>query len=617
MNSRQDIRNVAIIAHVDHGKTSLVDQLLRQSGQFRQGQLAQDCILDSNPLERERGITILAKNCAIDYTNRQGQPFHINIVDTPGHADFSGEVERVLKMADGVLLLVDAFEGVMPQTRYVLRKALAIGLAPIVVVNKMDRPDARPHEVVEEVFDLLVDLDADDHALDFPVVYASAKEGWAVADPDQAPRDGSGDIHVLFDAIVRHVPVPDFDAQGALQVLITSLDYSEYVGRIGIGRVFAGTLRDKADVVLIDRQGRHLNRRIGKLMRFDGLGRREVDRVDVGDLCAVVGIEDVDIGATLADPEAPEALPTVRVDEPTLHMTFRINDGPFSGREGKFVTNRQLRDRLQRELQSNVALEVEDRGEEFVVSGRGLLHLGILLENMRREGYELCVGKPEVIYHHENGQRLEPLEQLVVDVPTEVVGAVMQLLGDRRAELQKMDTRGSQTHMEFLIPARGLIGLRNRLLTATQGQAILHHRFAEYGPDRGEIPHRTCGVLIATETGAVTSYALQQLADRGVMFVKPGQDVYEGQIVGEHCKENDLPVNAVRRKNLTNVRSSTKEATTVLKASRELTLEAALEYIESDELVELTPGSVRLRKTHLKENDRKRQARRQAQSAGV
>ncbi|MFW5841044.1 MAG: translational GTPase TypA [Planctomycetota bacterium] len=613
MTTRQDIRNIAIIAHVDHGKTSLVDQLLRQCGQFRQAELTQECILDSNPLERERGITILAKNCAINYTSRQGHEYHINIVDTPGHADFSGEVERVLKMADGVLLLVDAFEGVMPQTRYVLSKALAIGLEPIVVVNKMDRPDARPHKVVEEVFDLLVDLGADDHALDFPVVYASARDGWACMDPDVLPVQGQGDIHCLFDAIVEHVPVPDFDAEAPLQVLITSLDYSDYVGRIGIGRVFAGTLLDKSQVMLIDREGKVSPRKIGKLLCFDGLGRREVDRVDVGDLCAVVGIEDVDIGTTLADMENPAALPVLAVDEPTLHMTFRINDGPFSGREGKYVTNRQLRDRLQRELRSNVALQVEDRGEEFIVSGRGLLHLGILLENMRREGYELCVGKPEVIYHYEAGKRLEPLELLVIDVPTVSVGAVMQLMGDRKAEVQKMETRGNQTHLEFMVPARGLIGLRNRLLTATQGEAIMHHRFAQYGPYRGEMPHRSNGVLIATDSGPVTAYAVDGLADRGIMFVQPGDEVYEGQVVGEHCKENDLPVNAVRRKNLTNVRSSTKESTTVLKAPRKITLESALEYIDSDELVELTPESVRLRKRHLKENDRKRQARKLAQ----
>ncbi len=608
--TRQNIRNVAIIAHVDHGKTTLVDQLLRQSGQFRRGELQGDCILDSNPLERERGITILAKNCALDYTDRTGQGYHINIVDTPGHADFSGEVERVLKMADGVLLLVDAFEGVMPQTRYVLSKALALGLRPIVVVNKMDRPDARPHGVVNEVFDLLVELGADDHALDFPVIYASGRDGWATGDADNPPAAGEGDVHSLFDAIIEHVPVADLDAEAPLQVLITTLDYSDYVGRIGIGRVFAGTLRSGQTVISIDRHGGRKTQKIGQLFRFDGLGRTQVQRIDVGDLCAVVGLETVDIGDTLADPENPKALPAVHVDEPTLHMTFRINDGPFAGREGKFVTNRQLRERLERELQSNVALKVDDKGDEFVVSGRGLLHLGILLETMRREGYELCVGKPEVIYHERDGKRLEPIELLVLDVPTESVGSAMQLMGDRRAEMTRMDSRGVRTHLEFTVPARGLIGLRNRILTATQGEAIMHHRFAEYGPFRGPIAGRANGVMIAIETGQVTSYALEQLADRGVMFVTATEPVYEGQVVGEHCKDTDLPVNAVKQKRLTNIRSSTKEATIGLKAPRQLSLEAALEYIEEDEYVELTPTSIRLRKRWLKEADRRRNTRR-------
>jgi GTP-binding protein len=605
--TRQQIRNIAIIAHVDHGKTTLVDQLLRQSGQFRQGELVGECILDSNPLERERGITIFAKNCAIDYTDRHGRQFHINIVDTPGHADFSGEVERVLKMADGVLLLVDAREGVMPQTRYVLVKALATGLRPIVVINKMDRPEARPHEVLTEVFDLLVELGADDQALDFPTVYTSARSGWATLDPEACPGDGT--IHAVFDAIIAHIPAPELDATAPLQALITTLDYSDYVGRIGIGRVFAGTLHARQDIVIIDRQGQRTTQRIGQIFRFDGLGRQEVDQIDVGDLFAVVGLEQVEIGDTLTDPQCPAALPTVPVDEPTLHMTFRINDGPFTGREGTYVTSRQLRERLQRELQSNVALRVEEQEDGFIVSGRGLLHLGILLENMRREGYELTVGKPEVIYHYEDSTRLEPIELLVIDVPTESVGAVMQLVGERRGDLRKMDTRGNRTQMEFSIPARGLIGLRSRLLTATQGEVIMHHRFHTYSPFRGTIARRTNGVMIATVTGQVTAYALDQLADRGTMFVESGEQVYEGQVVGEHCKEGDIPVNVVRRKAMTNVRSSTKDATVVLKTPRRLTLEAALEYIEHDELVELTPQSIRLRKRWLQEADRRRQAR--------
>jgi len=606
---RKNIRNVAIIAHVDHGKTTLVDQLLRQSGQFRQGELTGECILDSDPLERERGITILSKNCAIDYTDRRGRSFHINIVDTPGHADFSGEVERVLKMADGVLLLVDAFEGVMPQTRYVLSKALAAGLPPLVVINKMDRSDARAEKVHEEVFDLLVELGAEDHALDFPVLYASGKAGWASADPD-APGE---DVHALFDAIIDHVPVPDLDADAPLQALITTLDYNDYVGRIGIGRVFAGSLRAGKDVAVIGRDGTQTIRRIGGLYRFQGLGRVAVERIDVGDLCAVVGLEEVDIGDTLADPERPSALPSVTVDEPTLRMTVRFNDSPFAGREGRYVTSRQLRERLNKELQSNVALRVEDRGESFVVWGRGLLHLGILLENMRREGYELAVGKPEVVFGaDEAGRRTEPIERLVIDVPPEAVGSVMQLVGDRRAEMVHMETLGARSQLEFMVPARGLIGLRSRVLTATAGEAIMHHRFEAYGPWRGEIPGRAVGVLVATESGPVTGYALEQLAERGVMFVVPGEAVYAGQVVGEHCKDKDLPVNVVRRKNLTNVRSSTKEATVTLKAPRQITLEGALEYIEADELVELTPKSIRLRKAHLNESDRKRAARRAA-----
>ncbi|MCC7146299.1 MAG: translational GTPase TypA [Phycisphaeraceae bacterium] len=615
--SRQNIRNIAIIAHVDHGKTTLVDQLLRQSGQFRQGELAGECILDSNPLERERGITILAKNCAIDYTDRNGERVHINIVDTPGHADFSGEVERVLKLADGVLLLVDSSEGVMPQTRYVLSKALASGLRPIVVINKMDRPDERHQEVLNEVFDLLVELGADDHALDFPIIYASGRDGWATRDHALVAGLLGGategrDIHDLFDTIIEYVPVPDLDGSAPLQVLITSLDYSDYVGRIGIGRVFAGTLVAGKEVMVIDRNGVQSLQKIGQILHFEGLTRKSVEQIEVGDLCAVVGLEHVDIGNTLADPADPKPLPVVAVDEPTLHMSFRINDGPFSGREGRYVTSRQIRERLEKELQSNVALRVEIRGEEFVVSGRGLLHLGILLENMRREGFELTVGKPEVIYHQEGGRRLEPIELLVVDVPNESVGPVMQLLGDRRAEMSKMHSHRGRTQLEFTIPARGLIGLRSRILTATAGEAVMNHRYHKYDEFRGLIPGRSAGVMVATETGSVTAYALDQLSDRGVMFVEPGEQVYEGQIVGEHCKDNDISVNVVRQKKLTNMRAASKDATVVLKAARRMSLEVALEYIEEDERVELTPQSVRLRKRHLKEADRRRLVRRAA-----
>ncbi len=603
---RQDIRNVAIVAHVDHGKTSLVDQLLRQCGQFGRGELSGHLIMDSNPLERERGITILAKNCAITYTDRAQKTYHINIVDTPGHADFSGEVQRVLKMADGVLLVVDAFEGVMPQTRYVLSNALEMGLKPVVVLNKMDRPEIRPDAVLLEVFELMVELGADDDALDFPVLYASAKEGWATLSDEEWPPPGGGDIHPLFEAIIEHVPLNDFDTEGPLQAQVTTLDYNDYVGRIGIGRVYRGTLEAGKELVLIDRQGRPSTQKVAQLFRFHGLGRKEVRKVETGDLFAAVGLTSVDIGVTLADVQHPEPLPMVDLDEPTLHMVFRVNDSPFAGLEGTFVTARQVRDRLRLELQTNVAMRVEERAEEYVVSGRGLLHLGILLENMRREGFELAVGKPQVIYHQEDGQRTEPLEFLTLDVPNEYLGAAMELLGDRRADLEKMEPRGNRTHLEYIVPARGLIGLAGRMATATHGEALMHHRYHRYGPYRGPIGGRSVGVMIATGPGSVTAYALDQLSDRGIMFVKPGDQVYMGQVVGEHCKPNDIGVNVVRTKKLTNVRSSTKDATVVLKAARRMTLEGALEYIEDDERVEITPKNIRIRKHHLVESDRRR-----------
>jgi len=609
--SRQDsnLRNVAIIAHVDHGKTTLVDQLLRQSGQFRRGELSGECIMDSNPLERERGITILSKNCAIDYVDAKGRRYHINIVDTPGHADFGGEVERVLMMADGALLLVDAFDGVMPQTRYVLSKALEMGLEPIVVLNKMDRPEIRPDAIESDVFDLMVSLGASDRALDFPVVYASARQGWATQDRNAMPKEGEGSILPLFDAIVQHVPAAEMDTEAPLQALVTTLDYNDYVGRIGIGRVFKGVLEAGNEVAVIDRTGVERVQRISQVYRFEGLGRREVKRIDTGDLFAVVGLSRIDIGDTIADMENPIALPSVPVDEPTLHMSFRFNDSPLSGKEGKFVTSRQIGDRLRLELQSNVALRVEEKRQEYVVSGRGLLHLGILLENMRREGFELAVGKPQVIFRGEDSKRMEPYEYLTIDVPTDRVGAAMELIGDRKAELLKMESLGNRTHIEFVVPARGLIGLSGRMLTATQGQAILHHRFLDYRPFAGAVPGRINGVMIATESGAVTSYALEQLHDRGIMFVEPRELVYAGQVVGEHCKTNDIPVNVTRLKKLTNMRSSTKEQTVVLKTCRKLTLEAALEYIEDDELVEITPASIRIRKRFLNESDRKRMAK--------
>jgi GTP-binding protein len=600
---RLDIRNVAIIAHVDHGKTTLVDQLMRQSGLFRESELRGECILDSNDLERERGITILAKNIALQVGGTK-----INIIDTPGHADFGGEVERVLKMADGALLLVDAAEGPLPQTRFVLRKAFECGLRPIVVINKIDRPDARPVDVLNAVFDLFCELQADDATLDFPTIYASGRNGVATTDLNVRPTD----IRPLFDAILTHVPPPEVDADGALQLLVTTLDWSDYVGRIAIGKVIRGKIRKGQRIALLKRDGERMDDTVAQLYTFDRLGRVETNEVSAGDICAVVGLEGVDIGETIADSDRAEALPPIKVDEPTLEMIFRINDSPFAGQDGTYVTSRQLRDRLMKELESNVALRAVldiERRDEFHVSGRGLLHLSILLENMRREGYELSVGKPRVITRESNGQLTEPIEYLVIDVPPSSVGAVMELVGNRRAECLKLDARGDTTHLEFTIPARGLIGLRTRLLNATSGQAIMHHNFYDYQSVRGSIPSRANGVMVSTETGRTTAYALENLQERGTLFVGAGEQVYEGQIVGEHCRDNDLPVNACREKKLTNVRASTAEKTILLKPPRQLTLELALEYIEEDELVEVTPKAIRLRKLYLKENDRKRYAR--------
>jgi GTP-binding protein len=600
---RSDLRNVAIIAHVDHGKTTLVDSMLRQSGLFRESELKETCILDSNDLERERGITILAKNIALQLGDTK-----VNIIDTPGHADFGGEVERVLRMADGALLLVDAAEGPLPQTRFVLRKAFEVGLRPIVIINKIDRGDARPRDVLNSVFDLFVDLDADDQTLDFPTIYASGRSGVASTDLAIEPQD----LQPLFAAIMKHVPAPEVEIEAPLQMLVCTLDYSDYVGRIAVGKVIAGTIRKGQRIALLKRDGRRVEVSIAQLFTFDRLGRSETQEVSAGDICAVVGLEDVDIGDTIADLENAVALPPIKVDEPTLTMIFRINDSPFVGQEGEYVTSRQLRDRLFRELKSNVALRVEpdaDRKDEFHVSGRGLLHLGILLENMRREGYELSVGKPRVITKEVDGQTLEPIEYLVVEVPTRSVGPVMELVGNRRAECVKMETRGEHAHLEFTIPARGLIGLRTRLLNATSGEAILHHNFYDYQPSRGSIPHRINGVMVSTEMGRATAYALENLQDRGVLFIGASEQVYEGQVVGEHCRDNDLPVNVCREKKLTNIRSATAEKNIILKPPRQLTLEQALEYIEDDELVEITPTAIRMRKMLLKENDRKKQAR--------
>ena len=613
-----NIRNVAIIAHVDHGKTTLLDRLLYQSGMFRDSELDKlaggqhGLIMDSNPLERERGITILSKNCALYYRDRDDNEYKINIIDTPGHADFGGEVERVLKMADGVLLLVDAFEGPMPQTRFVLSKALHHGLKPVVVINKVDRKDARPDEVINEVFDLLVQLEAEDDALDFPLIYASARDGWATTDLDK-PSDNT---EAIFEAIVNHIPQPQVDENAPLQMLVTTLEHSDYLGRIAIGKVFAGTVCEAQPVTVIDNNDCHTQQKVVKLYEFHGLGRRETQTVDAGDICAIAGLDPVDIGNTIACAEEPSALPVVAVDEPTMSMSFRVNDGPFAGRDGKLVTSRHIKERLEKELQHNLSLRVEpgDRAEEFTVSGRGLMHLGILLENMRREGYELCVGKPEVIIAMVDNHRQEPVEQLVVDCPIDCQSSVMSLIGDRRAELLSMSSKAGANdfvHMEFFIPSRGLFGLHARMMNATRGRAIMHHTFERYEPMKGAIPQRQAGVMVATDTGQVTAYALDALYNRGIFFVSPGEMVYEGQVVGEHCKDNDIPVNAAKTKQLTNVRASGKDDAAKVRPARKMSLEATLEYIQDDELVEICPNSIRIRKRLLKEGERRRAARKQ------
>ena len=600
------IRNVAIIAHVDHGKTTLVDALLSHAGTLSGD--AQVCVMDSNPLERERGITILSKNCAVDWRGSKAAPLatpiRINLIDTPGHADFGGEVERVLSMADGCLLLVDAFEGPMPQTRFVLGKALELKLKPIVVVNKCDRPEARPDAVINEVFDLLCVLGANHDALDFPVVYASGRDGWAGRTIDDRNRG----VEAVFEAIMERVPAPTDNPDAPMRMLVTTLDYSEYTGRIAIGRVCAGRFRSGQPVGLMRADGRMDRGRALKVLRFDGLGRAAATEIVAGDLCAVEGLGEIEIGDTICDPDRPGALPRVSVDEPTLHMIFRVNDSPFVGREGKFVTSRQLAERLERELRSNVALRVAPGAspEEFLVSGRGLLHLGVLLENMRREGYELAVGRPEVIEREIDGVRCEPIEMLSVDVAETSLGPVMEILGSRGAEIASVDPRGDRMLVNAEIAARSLIGLRSRLLTASAGEAIMHHSFLRYAPVRGGERKRGCGVMVAMEGGLATAYSIQNLSDRGILFVMPQEPVYIGQIVGEHSRENDLSVNVVRAKQLTNFRESNKEATVALRAPRRLTLEAALEYVESDELVEITPQSVRLRKRLLNESDRRR-----------
>ena len=610
------IRNVAIIAHVDHGKTTLVDRLLYQSGMFRSEDLDKlaggqhGLIMDSNPLERERGITILSKNCALRYTGVDGITYKINIIDTPGHASFGGEVERVLKMADGVLLLVDAFDGPMSQTRVVLSKALEHGLKPIIVVNKVDRPDARPDDVVSSVFDLLVQLNADDDALDFPVIYASAKQGWATTDLSVPGTD----MRVVFEEIINRVPSPLANSEASLQMLVTTLDYSDYVGRIAIGRVFAGEVEQGEMVTVINRNGSTTTQKVVQLYKFEGLTKTPADVVGAGDICAIAGLDPVDIGDTIACSDNPVALPSIKVDEPNMHTTFRINDGPFAGQDGKSVTSTKIRERLERELQQNVSLRVEPgrTAEEFVVSGRGLLHLAILIENMRREGFELCVGKPEVIIREIDGIAQEPIERLAIECPIECQSAVMNILGERRTEMLNMVSGIGESdfvHLEFLIPARGLFGLHTRMMNATQGRAVMHHSFECYGRMRGSIPQRQAGVMVSTENGQATAYALDSLYDRGFFFVKPGDRIYEGQIVGEHCKDNDITVNLTKQKQLTNFRAVGKDDASRVRPPRIMSLEIALEYIQDDELVEVTPNYIRLRKRLLTESDRRRASR--------
>ena len=608
------IRNIAIIAHVDHGKTTLVDKLLQQAGTFAAYQHVAERVMDSNDLERERGITILAKNCAVTYEGT-----HINIVDTPGHADFGGEVERVLSMVDSVLLLVDAVEGPMPQTRFVTRKALALGLKPIVVVNKVDRPSARPDWVVNHTFDLFDKLGATEEQLDFPVVYASALNGWAVIDIKDAPATpeavvaGGHSMRPLFEAILKHVPVRDDDVEGPLQLQICSLDYSSYVGKIGIGRITRGRVRPLQDVIVLNGPGSQpVKGRINQVLTFEGLERKVSEEARAGDIVLVNGIEELNIGSTICDPAQPDALQMLRVDEPTLTMNFMVNSSPLAGREGKFVTSRQLRERLEREIKSNVALKVEftSDSDTFIVSGRGELHLTILLENMRREGYEVAVGRPRVVMKEIDGIKQEPYELLTVDVEDTHQGGVMEELGRRKGDLQDMQSDGrGRVRLEYRVPARGLIGFQGEFLTLTRGTGIASHVFDDYGPVKGDMEERRNGVLISQDDGAAVAYALWKLQDRGRMFVSPGDVLYEGMVIGIHSRDNDLVVNPIKGKQLTNVRASGTDEAVRLVPPIELSLEKAVEFIADDELVEITPKSIRIRKRYLTENERKRASR--------
>ena len=595
----QSIRNIAIIAHVDHGKTTLVDKMLLAGNLFRENQQTDDLMLDNNELERERGITILSKNVSINYKGTK-----INIIDTPGHSDFGGEVERVLNMADGCILLVDAFEGPMPQTRFVLQKALQIGLKPIVVVNKVDKPNCRPEEVYEMVFDLMCDLDATEEQLDFPVVYGSAKNGW-MSEDWRKPTDN---ICYLLDSIVENIPAPE-QLEGTPQMLITSLDYSNYTGRIAVGRVHRGTLREGMNITVAHRDGSQEKTRIKELHTFTGMGRQRITEVSSGDICAIVGLEHFEIGDTICDAENPEALPTISIDEPTMSMLFTINDSPFFGKEGKFCTSRHIGDRLEKELEKNLALRVElmeGCTDRWIVSGRGVLHLSVLIEIMRREGYELQVGQPQVIYKEIDGQKCEPIEELTINVPEEFSSRMIDMVTRRKGELTSMESQGDRVNIEFMIPSRGIIGLRTNVLTASQGEAIMAHRFQEYQPYKGDITRRTNGSMIALETGNAYAYAIDHLQDRGRFFIEPQEQVYAGQVVGEHVHENDLVINVCKAKQLTNVRASgTDEKARIIPATI-FSLEEALEYIKADEYVEVTPKSMRMRKVILDHLERKR-----------
>ena len=595
----QSIRNIAIIAHVDHGKTTLVDKIIHASKIFRENQEFNDLILDNNDLERERGITIVSKNVSVRYNDVK-----INIIDTPGHADFGGEVERVLRMADGVLLLVDAFEGPMPQTRFVLSKAIALGLKPIVVVNKVDKENCRPEEVHEQVFDLMFNLDATEEQLDFPCLYGSSKQGW-MSEDWKTPTDN---IIPLLDAIIKHIPEAPVN-EGTPQLQITSLDYSSFVGRIAIGRINRGSLKEGQPISLCKSDGSIKKGRIKEIHLFEGLGKVKVPIVESGDICAITGIEDFEIGDTISDFENPEPLPRISIDEPTMNMLFTINNSPFFGKEGKFVTSRHLRDRLFKETEKNLALKVQttDNEDKFLVFGRGILHLSVLIETMRREGYELQVGQPQVIYKEdENGQKLEPIESLVVDVPDEFSGKVLDLATQGKGELQTMEPKGDLQHLEFVIPSRGLIGLRTKIITATQGEAIIAHRFIGYEPFKGNIAGRINGSLISMNNGMATPYAIDKLQDRGVFFIDPGEDVYGGMVIGEHNRQNDIEVNLQNAKKLTNMRASGSDDNVRIAPKLNFSLEECMEFIQKDEYLEVTPKSLRMRKIYLDANERKR-----------